>query len=378
MFRSQDQLVEETWLRASANKSEAVKQMSRTDLQACVSGACERLAVKVANQPNYHLLLRAFPALAEQVVKPMVWLDQWHPTQGAGLGISQLEGEVQAIAAGARATAAEWLFASGDTAAVRSARFAWHIKALGGHAVGLTRASAEQFAANHAENQLVIDVTNAGIVSVWQQGAIIEANVATVLAAQTIQVEIDASGAVTLSVSDSAGVQVGDAVVLASVPAVEADCFLAVHLASTNTILARMVVAQGHPRRAVLQHGERLLKETVQTRGYVAFLPPWTSDEEMYVVPLTHAEAATYQAYPRLNGFWYWAWDESVGIGSVVRAFPGGEDDLSREMPSNRLEVVGVAIPTWADIPAQLHEALVLELIAMAAERGGMAKDGKR
>ena len=369
MFQSLDQLIEEAFIRAFPGKAQEAKQVYRYELEAMVDAAATALAMQVAASDNYRWLQQSLVLPLNQGRTALTFppAGQMHPTSGARTGLTVVENRITPAAANVYGTAAGML-APDATGNIASCAIEWGWETVPELLVlvrPLRLLDAVPLSVLDTQNACAVSVDAAGNVVVMQSGSTIGAVPFTVLASQRLRLSWGADGVITLYWLDASNKELSS-VALTSVEITE-PCGLVFVFPNAATRVLLPTLVRGLEKVVELPADNRFLLNTIVERGTVQFENPSTG--EWYAQPLTFLEDDNYQMLPRLQGLWYWSFGSrgADGVtGTAIRLYPG---DRTSEPPSNLLRVTGNVIPTWADIPNHLHDALIEQLVAVAQRR---------
>ena len=367
MFDSKEQLIEEVFKRVAPGQTQEAKGIARGDIEACIPGALVRLAEGVARSGDYHWLQRNIVCKLNDGRHKLTFPTVVHPTAGRRTGLQVIESEYIPDVAGVFGVSAQTLVPDVN-GHITSCAIEWGYKSGREMLVALRPCKlVDCLTANVLDsgNCCAVYVNAGGAIQVVQSGTVIYTAGFTVLASQRVQLAFDDGGGITLRVLDSGcrliyEEQVPDFELIAEVCGI-------VFLWLGQTTIVDPVLIRGVENLLTLPTDNRLLLWSVEKQGGVEFV---NGDAEQFVEqPLTYVEDSAMRFLPRLPHLWYWTFDTSAAdgaTGAAVRVYPG---DRVSEPPSNFLRVTGNVVPTWQDIPDQLHEPLIGHLITMARER---------
>lgn len=369
MFQSLDQLIEEAFILAFPGKAQEQKQLFRFELEAMVNAAATRLALDVANGPNYRWLQRSIVVPLNQARRALTFppSGQLHPTDGARVGLSIVEGSVTPATANALGIASEQLTPDA-TGNIASCAVEWGCTGATEILVLIrpaTKLETIPFSVLDGQNAMAVSVNASGGIVVMQNGSSVGTVSDTLLTTQRVRIEFDADGIASLVILSASGVQLS-ATVLTNVTITE-PCGIVFVFPNAATVAVMPTLVRGVVNKADLPADSRLLLNTIATMGSVAFENP--DAETYYPQPLGYLEDDTYQTLPRMAGFWYWsltAASADGAVGAAIKLYPG---DRASTAPSTNIRVTGNVIPTWQDIPDHLHDALVEQLVMVAQRR---------
>lgn len=371
-FRSLEHFIEETWLRYSQQRTQDRAELYRHELYGLVDAAMVRVGEAVLASPNSNWLQRSLVLELNRPTTAVTFPHFVSPVNGQQSGLQISEDTLSADDDNVFALSAERLRTSDkctlDIPIQNLAAGAIYLRPLSNRST----ASATYQDANH----IAITWEIGQAVKVWQGGAIVTDAGFQALAATILRLEFDGAGGATIKRLDSGGNE--QAATATTLTTDEIWRFIGVVFRSKTLRLGTLRLGQDEANLAELPADHRFLLSSIESHGAVEFMGPFESESAEYLIPLTFRPQGSYRTIPHLMNLWYWSWNSPASVGAVgaaIRVFSG---QVGCPPPASALAVTGNVVPTWQDIPAQLHDAAVLALLGLARERALLAQQGAK